>query len=29
MTEDNNVYKTMKKEVEIENIIGVFDYVKS
>ena len=29
MTEDNNVYKTVKKEVEIENIIGVFDYVKS
>ena len=29
MTEDNNVYKTIKKEVEIENIIGVFDYVKS
>ena len=29
MTEDNNVYKTIKKEVEIENIIGVFYYVKS
>ena len=29
MTEDNNVYKTIKKEVEIENIIVVFDYVKS
>ena len=29
MTKDNNVYKTIKKEVEIENIIGVFDYVKS
>ena len=29
MTEDNNVYNTIKKEVEIENIIGVFDYVKS
>ena len=29
MTKDNNVYKTIKKEVEIENIIVVFDYVKS
>ena len=29
MTFYNNIYKMIIKEVEIENIIGVFDYVKS